>query len=80
MDSTEAIRRKMVQEINFEPRSRETLEEEHGRVWNTQELSADFTVEGFMAPFVVVTSKTTGKKGSLMFQDRPRLYYGFRGD
>ena len=31
-----------------------------------------------MAPFLVVTSKTTGKKGSLMFQDRPRFYYGFK--
>jgi hypothetical protein len=31
-----------------------------------------------MAPFCVVIKKDTGKKGSIMFQDRPRFYFEFR--
>jgi hypothetical protein len=77
MDETENIRRNLVAEINANPGSREALTAEHGQVWSTDELSNDFTVEGFMAPFVVVRRKSDGKKGSLMFQHSPRFYYGF---
>jgi len=49
-------------------------------VWDTQELQRDFDVLGFMAPFVVVTRKADGKKGSLTFQHSPRFYYGFQAD
>tara|TARA_Y100000034_G_scaffold120340_1_gene163139 strand:+ start:1342 stop:1584 length:243 start_codon:yes stop_codon:yes gene_type:complete len=77
MDETEPIRRQMVGQINAEPGSREALEAEYGQVWDTQELSRDFTVHGFMAPFVVATKKDTGEKGSLMFQHHPRFYWGW---
>ena len=76
-DPTESIRRKMVEEINSNPGSREALEEEHGQVWDTDELSRDFTVDGFMAPFVIVVRKSDKVKGSLQFQHDPRFYYGF---
>lgn len=76
-DPTENIRRKMVEEINSNPGSREALEEEHGQVWDTDELSRDFTVDGFMAPFVIVVRKSDKVKGSLQFQHDPRFYYGF---
>jgi len=76
-DPTENIRRKMVEEINADPGSREVLEEEHGQVWDTDELTRDFTVDGFMAPFVVVIRKSDGVKGTLQFQHDPRFYYGF---
>lgn len=77
MDNTEAIRRELVNEINAEPGSREALEKTHGQVWDTMQLSQDFSVEGFMAPCVVVTRKADGKRGSLEFQHSPRFYYGF---
>jgi hypothetical protein len=77
LDETEPYRRQRVAEINARPGSREALEAQHGQVWNTDELSRDFEVVGFMAPFVVVRSKCDGKKGSLEFQHQPRFYFGF---
>jgi hypothetical protein len=79
-DTTEPIRRDLVNAINAEPGSREALEKEHGQVWDTEELSRDFVVSGFMSPFVVVTRKSDRKVGSLSFQHRPRFYYGFVED
>lgn len=77
-DPTEGIRRELVDKINAQPGSREALEAEHGQVWDTDELQKDFTVNGFLAPFVSVTRKSDGAKGVLMFQHGPRFYFGFR--
>ena len=77
-DPTETARRQRLAEINAEPGSREALQAEHGQVWTTSELSNDFDVVGFMAPFVVVRRKSDGVKGSLEFQHNPRFYFGFR--
>lgn len=80
-DETESIRRQMVQEINAEPGSREHLEQQHGQVWDTQELQQDFVVLGFCAPFVIVAEKKeSGRRGSLLFQHSPRLYHSFQPD
>jgi hypothetical protein len=79
-DETELTRRQLVSEINAEPGSRQALEKEHGKVWDTEELSRDFEVKGFMAPFVAVKRKSDGKTGSMEFQARPRFYYSFRED
>ena len=76
-DSTEAIRRKMAKEINAVEGSREFLESDHGQVWDTQELQADFEVQGFMAPFIGVRRKSDGAKGSMAFQHAPRFYFNF---
>lgn len=76
-DPTENIRRSLVQEINADPGSREALEEQYGEVWDTDEMTRDFNVEGFGAPFVVVTRKSDGKRGSLKFQHHPRFYFSF---
>jgi len=56
---------------------RKRLEAEHGQVWNTEDLSRDFSVEGFCAPCVFVRRKADGVRGSLFFQHNPRFYYGF---
>ena len=77
-DSTETIRRHMVAEINVQPGSREALEAEHGHVWDTSEMQADFDVRGFMAPFIVVCRRSDGAKGSLTFQHSPRFYFRFQ--
>ena len=77
-DPTESIRRQEVAEINANPGSREALEAEHGQVWGTDEMRADFDALGFMAPYIVVSRKSDGVKGSLQFQHEPRLYYSFK--
>ena len=76
-DPTEAIRKEMLVQINAEPGSREALEAEHGQVWDTKQLGEDFDVIGFAAPLVVVRRKSDAQKGSLLFQARPRFYFGF---
>jgi len=76
-DETEAIRREMVATINSDPGSRPDLEAKHGQVWDTSQLQNDFQVIGFMAPLVVVRRRSDGVRGSLMFQNTPRLYYSF---
>jgi hypothetical protein len=42
--------------------------------WNV-EKTEDFGVEGFMSPYVVVTRRSTGHRGSLEFQHQPRFYW-----
>jgi len=76
-DPTESIRREMVKEINAVEGSREQLEAKYGQVWDTKELQNDFSVEGFMAPFVSVKRKSDNAKGTLEFQHGPRLYFNF---
>ena len=79
-DPTEAIRRERLANINAQPNSREALEAEYGQVWDTEQLTKDFEVIGFMAPLVVVRRRGDGVKGSLEFQHSPRLYWGFVED
>jgi hypothetical protein len=76
-DPTETIRRQRIVEINAEPGSREALQVHYGQVWDTEQLSSDFKVIGFMAPFVGVERKSDGQKGSIEFQHSPRFYFNF---
>ena len=69
-DPTEQLRRERIIEINAAPGSREALEAVHGQVWDTNQLSEDFEVIGFLAP-VVVRRRSDGVKGSLEFQAQP---------
>jgi len=80
MDPTEDTRRKEQERLNTEATERTALETRYGKVWSTQELSTDFAVMGFMAPYVVVSRKSDNKKGSLEFQHNPRLYFNFVED
>jgi len=77
-DPTEQARRDLVEEINAKSGGREALQAEHGQVWDTDELQQDFSVTGFAAPFIIVTRKSDGARGSLMFQHRPRFYFRFQ--
>ena len=87
-DTTENIRRSMVANIAGQVEStnpqteRQRLESEWGvgNVFDTAQLSAQFEVIGFMAPFCVVREKASGKKGSVQFQHNPRLYFGFQAN
>jgi len=92
-DETEAIRRAEQAEINGtaaviaaahpeDPKAalRKSLEASYGQVWDTNELSRDFEVQGFMAPYVVVRRKSDGAIGSLQFSHDPRLFFNFEPD
>lgn len=79
-DPTETARRQRVAEINRQVRTREAIEAKCGHVWDTTELQRDFTVLGFLAPYVVVERKANGVKGSLEFSHSPRYYFNFQED
>ena len=79
-DPTEDARRALVADINRQPAERAALVERYGQVWDTSELTNDFEVLEFAAPFVVVKRKTDNKIGSLMFQHHPRFYFAFQED
>lgn len=71
-DPTEAIRRIMVEKINSDPVVQDGL--------TTEQLSDQYEVEGFMAPFVVVCRKGDGVRGSMEFRHHPRVYFNFMED
>ena len=47
------------------------------RIEKQKELTKEFEVLGFLAPFVMVRERSTGRKGSLLFQHWPRFYFDF---
>jgi len=83
IDETEDLRRHRLVEINAplrdltETEARRLLEALHGKVFDTQELSAEFEVLGFVAPYVIVGRKADGTRGSLEFSHSPRFYFAF---
>ena len=77
-DETEESRRLMATVINVIPGSREDLEFKYGQVWDTDQLITDFTVIGFMSPYVLVRRCKDGREGTLMFQHKPRFYFWFQ--
>lgn len=80
-DPTEIMRREMVAEINSDPAAqRIEAEAKYGKVWNTEEVRAEFDVLSFFAPFVMVRRKADGASGSLTFQHNPRFYFHFVED
>ncbi len=76
----ERLRRVQLAEINNDSGTRQELAKLHGRVWDTAELAKEFSVTGFMAPYVVVRRLSDGVVGSLEFQHRPRYYFNFQED
>ena len=52
-----------------------------GRVWDTEELTEDYEVISFMAPFVYVKRKKDERTGTLTWcGGHPRFYYNFVSD
>ena len=58
--------------------NKEELQKEHGEVWDTKEATTRFEFLSFLAPFAFVIRMSDGLKGSIMFQDKPRFYFGFK--
>jgi hypothetical protein len=76
-DPTEAARRDLIAEVPHLVQ----IELDAGRpIWSTDEMCEMFTVTGFLAPFVTVTRKSDGAKGTLMFTGSPRYYFGWSKD
>lgn len=73
----EGYRRDRVAAINAAPGDRTRLEQEYGQVWDTSQVSEDFIIESFAAPYAVCRRKADGVRGSLEFQHMPRLYFNF---
>lgn len=65
-------------EIALRPRTRAELEREYGKVWDEQELAADFIVTAIIAPTYIVRRRADNAVGSVLCQPRPLLYFGFR--
>jgi hypothetical protein len=75
-DPTSPVRREMIE--RGQPAA--DLADDQGQRWTTQELTRDFEVLGFAAPFVVVKRRSDGQRGSLEFTHDPRVYFGFVPD
>ena len=80
IDDTEQYRRERQAELNAAQAARVELQALYGKVWDTTELREDFDAVGFLAPFVIVRERATGKKGSLEFQHSPRFYFNWQAD
>jgi hypothetical protein len=63
--------------LNSEAGKRTALEAKYGTVYDTDQMREHFSVIGFGAPYLVVTRKSDGVKGSLEFQHAPRYYFNF---
>jgi hypothetical protein len=63
-----------------EEEARAELVDQYGadNVWNTEEVTAAFEIEGFAAPFCVARRRSDGQRGSLAFTHMPRFYYDFQ--
>ena len=73
-DPTEQARRDML--AAGQPHA--DLAADKGQTWTTGELTRDFEVTGFAAPFVVVKRRSDGKVGTLEFTHHPRVYFSFK--
>ena len=45
--------------------------------WNTEQIQNEYVIHNFLAPFVSVTRKCDGTKGTMMFTHHPRWYFNF---
>lgn len=69
-DPTENARRARIAEISADGPT--------GRTWTTDELTAEFEVQGFLAPYVVVRRRADGVRGTLEFAHSPRVYFNWQ--
>ena len=57
--------------------ARSALERLHNPVLSNNELLEQFEISHFDAPYVYVTHKSDGKRGTMVFVDAPRFYFAF---
>jgi hypothetical protein len=78
-DPTESIRRGLV-ELGIPAADLAAVLASGGQVWSTAELTTEFEVIGFMAPYVVARRLADGQRGTLEFTHSPRFYFGWAPD
>lgn len=72
-----AMRIDMVRDINSAHADRSDLIAKYGQVWNLEQLSCEFHILAFSAPFVIVRRRVDECVGSVLFQHNPRWYFQF---
>lgn len=77
-DPTKMGRKILTKAINSDVKELEALTAKYGTVWSTGGLTKEFIVDSFKAPYVFVTRKSDGVKGTLLFQHSPRYYFDFQ--
>ena len=77
--AVDIMRQMMAAVINSSPRTRDELAQTYGtnNVWTLHELSKEFELHSFSAPYCVVIRKSDHTVGSVLFQHEPRMYFGF---
>lgn len=50
------------------------------QTWDTATLQADFEVQAFLAPYVIVKRRSDAVRGTLEFKHSPRVYFNFQAD
>lgn len=64
--------------INKNPCEGRELSEQIGEeVWSASEVGATFDILGFKSPFALAEHRESGVRGSLLFQNIPRYYFGW---
>lgn len=67
--------------LNAYPRTRsEIAKETSSEVLDENQMKRRFTFLGAIGPFAIVVNRDTGEQGTLVFQDEPRLYWGYSID
>ena len=74
-EESESARMRKIIEVNPEAGSRAALEEQYGQVWTMDEVTAQFEITSFLAPYVYAVERKTGRKVRLAFQHHPRFYF-----
>ena len=80
MELAEVLRMGRLIILNAQPTDRPTLEQRHGQVWDPAEMRRDFTLIGYIAPYVIVRRNADNVEGSLEFQHEPRFYFNWKED
>lgn len=63
--------------VNNKPRSIFQLQDEYEDVWDHVEVANRFEILGFRGPFAIAECKLSGGRGTLIFQNNPRFYFGW---
>jgi hypothetical protein len=72
-DPTEDLRREQLPIVNTSPVP-------EGPTWTTDQLTEEFEVIGFLAPYVAARRRADGVVGTLLFKHSPRVYFGWTPD
>ena len=58
--------------------TKQELEKEYGKVYDTDQLQENFIVHSFCYGLTKVTRKSDNKRGFMDFQHMPRFYFNFK--